>query len=312
VSRVRATAALAALLIALAALAGCGGGSKKPARATTTASGPAITIGTKNFPEQFVLGELYRQALEANGFRVRLKSDIGSSEIVDGALTAGSLDMYPEYTGVVLSEIARLRARPPSAAAAYSRAKAFEEGRGFTLLGMTPFSDSNALAVTPAFARRHRLHTIADLANVPGGVTIGAPPEFSTRFEGLVGLRQLYGLGGLRVRPLKIGDQYAALGAGRVDVANVFTTDGQLERGRYVLLRDPRNLFAFQNVAPVIRKVLVIGNPRLTRAIDAVSRKLTTSAMRTMNAAVVLRHEDPAAVAARFLRQAGLMGSTGG
>jgi osmoprotectant transport system substrate-binding protein len=310
VSRGRPTAALAALLIALAALAGCGGGSRKPARGTT-AAGPAITIGTKNFPEQFVLGELYRQALEAHGFRVRLKSDIGSSEIVDGALTAGSLDMYPEYTGVVLSEIARVRARPPSAAAAYTRAKAFEEGRGFTLLGMTPFSDSNALAVTPAFARRHRLRTIADLARVPG-VKIGAPPEFRTRFEGLIGLRQLYRLVGVRVAALKIGDQYAALGAGRVDVANVFTTDGQLEQGHYVLLRDPRNLFAFQNVAPVIRKVLVTGNPRLTRVIDSVSHKLTTSAMRAMNAAVVLRHEDPAAVAARFLRQAGVTGAAGG
>src|SRR3989440_12651277 len=128
-SRARFTAAAGVLLIAL--VSGCGGGgSGKAGKAGKTAAGPEITIGTKNFPKQFVLGELYRQALEANGFPVRLKSDIGSSEIVDGALTAGSLDMYPEYTGVVLSEIARLRSRPPSAAAAYTRAKKFEEGRG--------------------------------------------------------------------------------------------------------------------------------------------------------------------------------------
>jgi osmoprotectant transport system substrate-binding protein len=299
-------AAAAALLIAIAALTGCGGGSTG-AKAPTIGPGPAITIGTKNFPEQFVLGELYKQALEANGFRVNLKSDIGSSEIVDRALTAGSLDMYPEYIGVVLSEIARRHDRPPSAAAAYRAAKTFQEGRGFTLLTMTPFSDSNALAVTPAFARRHGLRSIADLAKLPAPVVVASAPEFRTRFEGLVGLRQLYGLGSLRVQPLQIGDQYAALDSGRVDVANVFTTDGQLGRARYVLLRDPRNLFAFQNVAPVIRKVLVTGNPKLTAVIDAVSRKLTTAAMRSMNAAVAQRHEQPAAVAARFLRQVGLV-----
>jgi osmoprotectant transport system substrate-binding protein len=298
------TAAVAALLIALP---GCGGGNDKGSKEPTVERNRPITIGTKNFPEQYVLGELYRQALQAQGVPVRLKSDIGSSEIVDRALTAGSLDMYPEYIGVALSELAGRRERPASAAVAYKAAKRFEEGRGFTMLAMTPFSDSNALAVTPAFARRNRLRSIPDLGRLPGGADIGAPPEFRTRFEGLVGLRQLYGLKGLRVKALKIGDQYAALDSGKVDVANVFTTDGQLEKGRYVLLSDPRNLFAFQNVAPVIRQALVTGNPKLTQTLDAVSRKITTAAMRSMNAAVVQRHEQPAAVAARFLRRVGLV-----
>src|SRR5947208_3355950 len=146
--RRRVTAAAAVLLIAL--VPGCGGGGSSNAGKTGKAgTGPQITIGTKNFPEQFVLGELYKQALEAKGFRVRLKSDIGSSEIVDRALTAGSLDMYPEYIGVSLSELAGHTGRPTSRADAYRRAKKFEEGRGFTLLGMTPFSDQNALAVLP-------------------------------------------------------------------------------------------------------------------------------------------------------------------
>src|SRR3954453_7546838 len=139
------TAALAVLVLAFA---GCGGGSgKDSSSAARPSDAPVITIGTKNFTEQFILGELYKQALEASGFRVALKSDIGSSEIVDRALTAGSLDMYPEYTGVVLSEIAHARGRPPNnPQSAFRRAKAFEEKRGFTLLSMTPFSDSNALA----------------------------------------------------------------------------------------------------------------------------------------------------------------------
>src|SRR3954453_21516971 len=142
-------AALAALLIALAGCGGGGdgGGSASTKQTTTTPAAPQITIGTKNFPEQFILGDLYKQALEANGFRVRLKSDIGASEIVDRALTGGSLDMYPEYIGVALSELAGKRERPKSAQAAYRDAKAFEESRGFTLLKMTPFSDQNALAV---------------------------------------------------------------------------------------------------------------------------------------------------------------------
>jgi osmoprotectant transport system substrate-binding protein len=302
------TAALAALLIALVGLAGCGGdgGGATPKKTTTQASAPQITIGTKNFPEQFILGELYRQALEAKGFRVRLKSDIGSSEIVDRALIAGSLDMYPEYIGVALSELAGQTGRPSSRFDAYRRAKKFEGKRGFTLLGMTPFSDQNALAVLPSSAKSHGLRAIGDLARLPGTVVIAAPPEFRSRFEGLVGLRRVYGLTRVRVKQLKIGEQYAALDKRMADTANVFTTDGQLEKGRYVLLRDPRSLFTFQNVAPVIRKDLLRKYPAVEATIDRVSRKLTTKAMRAMNADVVQRGEAPAAVAGQFLRTAGM------
>jgi osmoprotectant transport system substrate-binding protein len=304
-------AALAAILFALAGCGGGDGGGDAKKQATAAPAEPQITIGTKNFPEQFILGELYKQALEANGFRVRLKSDIGSSEIVDRALVAGSLDMYPEYIGVALSELAGRTARPKSRADAYRRAKAFEEKRGFTLLGMTPFSDQNALAVLPSYAKSHGLRSIGDLAKVPGTVLIAAPPEFRSRFEGLVGLRRVYGLTNLDIKQLKIGEQYGALDKHMADAANVFTTDGQLEKGRYVLLRDPRSLFTFQNVAPVIRKDLLRKNPALESTIDLVSQKLTTKAMQAMNAAVVQRGEQPAAVAERFLRQVGVMNGPG-
>lgn len=297
-----ATVVLLALCVGVSACGGGNGGSKKK----DASHGPTITIGTKNFTEQFILGELYRQALMAHGFRVNLKSNIGSSEIVDRALTAGSLDMYPEYTGVLLSEIAGRHREPRSSAAAYRQAKAFEEKRGFTLLGMTPFSDSNALATTPRFARRNHLRSIADLAHIPGGGEIGAPPEFRTRFEGLVGLRQVYGLHDVRVMPFKIGDQYGALDSGKVGVAAVFTTDGELVRGHYALLRDPRRLFAFQNVAPVIRKGLVAHYPEVARVINTVSAKLTTQAMREMNAEAV-KGSSPSQVARRFLSRSGLV-----
>jgi osmoprotectant transport system substrate-binding protein len=298
---------LVLLLAATLIVGGCGG-SGAPARSTSgSAEQPALRIGTKNFAEQFLLGELYKQALQAKGFRVELKENIGSTEIIHQALTDGALDMYPEYIGVLLSEVANVRARPSSPRAAYEEAQAFERRRGFTLLGTTPFSDANALAVKPAFARRNDVRTIADLAKVPGGVRIGAPPEFETRFEGLVGLGQRYGIHDVRFRPLAIGRQYAALDAGRVDVAAVFTTDGQLASRRYVILDDPRGVFGTQHVAPIISDAALRRNgPRLRAVIDAVSRRLTASAMRRMNAAVQLEGRSSADVAAEFLRGAGL------
>jgi osmoprotectant transport system substrate-binding protein len=300
---------LAVLLAAVLLLGGCGGGSDPPAKGSTRARAQApLRIGTKNFAEQFLLGELYKQALEAKGFPVELKENIGSSEIIHQALTDGALDMYPEYVGVLLSEVANVRARPTSPRAAYDAAETFERGRGFTLLGMTPFSDANALAVTPAYARRHHVRTIADLAKVPGGVRIGAPPEFETRFEGLVGLRSRYRIRDARFRPLAIGRQYAALDTGRVDVAAVFTTDGQLAGGDYVILDDPRDVFGTQHVAPIISEAaLRTHGPRLRAVLDAVSRRLTAAAMRRMNAAVQLQGRSSADVAAGFLRGAGLV-----
>lgn len=294
-----------ALLVAAMLLAGCGDARDAAERAQASRDAepaPALRIGTKNFTEQYILGELYRQALEAEGFRVELKRDIGSSEIVHEALVAGALDMYPEYVGVLLSEIADQPSRPPDARAAYKQAEAYEEERGFTLLEMTPFSDSNALAVTAATARRHGLSRIGDLQRLPGGVEIGAPPEFRTRFEGLLGLQRVYDMTDVAVTALPIGEQYEALDSGEVDAAAVFTTDGRLGQRRYVVLDDPRGLFAAQHAAPVIdRDALEAHGPELAAAIDAVSRRLTTRAMRTMNAQVDLRGLEPAVVARRFL-----------
>jgi osmoprotectant transport system substrate-binding protein len=281
-----------------AGLVGCGGGSGT----STTAPLPVLTIGTKNFTEQYILGQLYAQTLRKAGFRVVLKSNIGSSEIVDKALTAGSLDMYPEYTGVLLTEIAGDTRRPRTARIAYARAKAFQEKRGFTLLQATPFSDSNALAVLPRFAAAHHLRTIADLRRI-AGARLGALPEFQTRFEGSVGLRSVYGVDKFRFVPLLFPARYPSLDKGRVDVLAVFTTEGQLSAGRYRVLSDPRNLFAFQNLAPVIRRDLVRKyGAKLTEPLDRLTVRLTTEVMRRMNAAVDLKGQKPAAVAAKFIR----------
>jgi osmoprotectant transport system substrate-binding protein len=303
--------ALAAfVLVLVVAFAGCGGGNDDTPSTSAQippSDGPPIRIGAKNFTEQAILGELYRQALEAKGYDVVLKPAVGSTEIIHRALQRGALDMYPEYVGVLLSEVADLRARPRSAAAAYELARAFEKKRHFTMLAQTPLSDSNALGVKPQFAKRHRLRTIADLRRLPGTVKISALSEFATRYEGLVGLHDVYGLRHLRVTVVPSEGRYPALDHGDVDVASVFKADGQLAANRYVVLDDPRGLFASGHVAPIISdKALAAHEPGLRTAIDAVSRVLTTPAMREMNAAVDLTKRKPAVVAREFLASHGL------
>lgn len=301
---------LAALSLGLlVGLGGCGGSDDEtPPERATTPDGPPIRIGTKNFTEQRILGELYRQALEARGYEVVLKTDIGSSEIVHRALRRGALDMYPEYIGVLLSEVAEDTERPRSDAAAYEAAQAFERRNGFTLLAQTPFADANALAVKPDFARRHGLSTIADLRKLKGTVQIAALPEFATRYEGIRGLEKRYGLQNVRAVAVEGSERYSMLDDGDVDVASVFTSESQLAGDDYVVLDDPRRVFASGRVAPVVDDELLESHgPELRDAIDAVSRELTTDAMREMNGAVDLKRREPAAVAAAFLRARGLL-----
>jgi osmoprotectant transport system substrate-binding protein len=309
-SRRRLWPALLAIAVAAAVPIGCGGDANdKPRAASPTATQPAhppIRIGTKNFTEEFVLGELYAQALRAKGFDVKLRSNIGSSEITHQALLNGVLDMYPEYVGTLLSEVADMPNRPASTAASYALAKRFEERHGFTLLAPTPFSDDEALAVTPKFAAEHDVRSLADLKRVPR-LTIGAPSEFQARFEGLVGLDEFYGVHKPRFFPLDFDKRYPALNSGKVDVAAVFTTERQLTGHRYVVLADPRGLFAVQHVAPIISKKVLAAQPRLRAAIDAVSAKLTTQAMRRMNGAVDLDRRTPREVATQFLTSQGLL-----
>lgn len=305
-----ATLLAAFVMVAGLLLGGCGGSEDDTTttQTATTASGQTIRIGSKNFTEQTILGELYRQALEAKGFDVVLKPDIGSSELIHRALRRGVLDMYPEYIGVLLSEVARKTERPPSATAAYRVAQAYERQSGFTLLEQTPFSDANALAVKPVFARRHGLRTIADLRKLKGNVQIAALAEFETRFEGLEGLDEVYGLDNLRVVAVEDDGRYAALESGRSDVASVFTTESQLAGDDYVVLGDPRRLFASGHVAPIISDmVLEAHGDELRAAIDAVTGTLTTPLMREMNAEVVAEKRAPAAVAAKFLRAHNLL-----
>jgi osmoprotectant transport system substrate-binding protein len=305
-----------AVLLSVAVVA-CGSASSSSSPSSTNgaptskpqpgAGKPAVTLGTKNFTEAFVLGELYTQALRSAGYRVTLTSDIGPSEVVDRALLARRIDGYPEYTGTILSDIAHRHTRPASAAQAYVWAQAFESRRGMEMLRMAPAQDTNVLVAKPVFAAAHHLHSLADLRGLDGGATLGAPPEFARRYEGLLGLRQVYRVTRLRYRALAIGTQYQALERDAVQLANVFTTDGQLSQGGYALLADPRNIFGFQNVTPVIRKdVLEREGPAFTSTINTVSAIISTQALRVMNAAVDLGQQRPADVARQFLKANGL------
>jgi osmoprotectant transport system substrate-binding protein len=282
-------------------------GSTAAATAQPGKGKPPVTLGAKNFTEQYILGELYGQALKAKGFSVTVKSNIGSSEITDKALTSGKIDLYPEYTGTILTAIAKMEDRPRSAEEAYELAKAFEAERGFTTLDKTPFFNADGLAVLPDYAEKHGLKTIADLAKA-GSFAYGAPPENKTRFQGLVGMKQEYGLDKVKFRPLAIGLQYKALDSRKIDVAAIFTTDGQLQGGKYTVLEDPKGVFGYQNVTPVVNaKVLAAQGPEFAATLDAVSAKLTTEAMQQMNAAVDLDKAKPAAVAKAFLDANGLL-----
>ena len=307
-------------VVAALALCACGSSSSPGTSsvASTTTSGstprgpgvgkPAVTIGTKNFTEELILGQLYAQALRAKGFSVRLKNDIGASEVVHRQLEAGQIDGYPEYTGTILSVLAHDSSRPPSAGVAYARAAAFERRQGDALLAMAPATDTDVVITKPTFASQHHLSTLADLARLGSAAALAGPPEFKTRFNGLVGLEQVYGVRNLGFIPVKIGDQYSALDDGRAQLAAAFTTDGQLSQGGYALLADPKNIFGFQNVTFVVRAAtLAREGPAFAQTINAVSAKLSTQALRVMNAAVVLDQQSPDAVARQFLGANGLV-----
>jgi osmoprotectant transport system substrate-binding protein len=317
-------AMLAMLAVVLTA---CGSSSNSSSSSSTTASTPAattsatstpaassgpgvgkpaVTIGDKNFAEENILGALYSQALAAQGYKVTLKDNLGSTEIAYKALTSGQVEMYPEYTGVLLSAIANQTKNPASAQAAYDEAKAYVAKDGLTMLNYTPFYDADALATLPGYASRNHLTSIPDLKPLGKQVKLGAPPEFATRFEGLVGLKQEYGVSPT-FTPIAIELSYKALESGQVDVQNVFTTDGQLLGGKFKLLADPKHVFGFQNVAPLVKQSVVAAEgPAFVQTLNKVSALLTINAIQQMNAAVSIDKQSAASVAAKFLQDNGL------
>jgi osmoprotectant transport system substrate-binding protein len=270
-----------------------------------TGATPTITVGTKNFTEAFVLGQLYKQALEAKGFKVAYKENIGSSELIDTALTSGKINFYPEYTGVLALNIAHAKS-PKTAAATYAAAKAFEEKRGYTLLKQTPFFDADSFTVLTSTAKKYGLKTISDLKKVPK-LSYGGYPECDKRITCLLGLKQIYGLKNIKFVQLGTIPVTKLIDSGKVTGGDVFTTEPALANPKYTALIDNKHIYGFQNVAPVVsKKVVSAYGAKLTNAVNAVSAKLTNQAMIAMNKAVAVDKKTPAAVAKAFLQANGL------
>jgi osmoprotectant transport system substrate-binding protein len=305
------TAALAVLAAAAVLLAACssttttsstGSTSSSSSSSAAAGNGKTLILGTKDFTEEFIIGALYKLALQAKGYTVNYKPNIGATEIIDKALTSGQIDAYPEYTGESVATVAGINTIPATPQQEYNLAKAFYAKRGQSMSAMTPFFDTDAIAVTKAYAAKWGLKTTADLKKVPH-FTLGARPEFQGREEGAVGLQKVYGIHNFTFKSLALGLQYQALDSGAVDAADVFTTDPQLASGKYVVLTDPKNVFGFQNIALVIstKKLNQLGGQAFLSIINQVNALLTTPAIIAMNKAVAIDKQQPQDVARTFL-----------
>jgi osmoprotectant transport system substrate-binding protein len=270
-------------------------------------AGTTIILGTKNFPEEYILGQLYKQALEAKGFSVSYKENIGSTELIQTSLTSGKINMYPEYTGVIVQDVFHHTLSAKTAAGTYKLAKQLEATKGFTLLNATPFFDTDVVAVTNATAKKYGLKSIGDLQKA-GSFKFGGFPECKTRNTCFVGYTKHYGITKAAFVPLAGISAYAALDAGKVLAADVFSTDPPLGKGsKYTVLADPKHVTGFQNVAPIVKtSVATALGSKFTQTVNAVSAKLTQDAIVAMNKAVIVDKQSAAKVAGAFLKANGL------
>ena len=261
-----------------------------------------MTIGTKDFTEEFILGELYKGALEAKGYTVNLKKNIGATEIIDTALTSHKIDAYPEYTGESVATVAKRNEPAKTADEEYQLAKQFYEGRGQTVSDPTPFQDVDAIATTKAYAQKHDLATMEDLKKI-GSFSLGARPEFKARQQGLAGMKKVYGINNAKFRQLALGRPVPGAGhrqgrrrehlhhrraAGQRQVHGAHGPQGRLrlpERGLRHRQEQARPL----------------GGDQFMNVINGVNKLLTTPAITAMNKAVAIDKQDEATVARQFL-----------
>ncbi len=312
-----------ALIAGLSALvlAGCGvvpgardDHTEKAASSALPGTGkPLVTIGDKNFTEQFVLGELYYLALRNDGFSVQLNQNIGTLDVTMQQLRTGALAMYPEYIDTWDSDVAHDSGPFDSSAEAYQVGQAYAKAHGMQLLNPSPFSDTGAIAVTFNYAVQHSLTTIHDLRSVNHGVKLGGPPQFQEDrtglpwLPGLPSLESAYGFHTSSYNSLEVGGQYQALDSGQVQAAQVFSTDAQLSTGDYTLLGDPLHAFGWGNVVPVVTAhAMAIEGPAFASTINQVTALLTTDVIRELNAEVDLQGQNAATVASQFLAENGL------
>ena len=318
---------LLALLVAALAVAGCGddndsssdSGSADTSSDTSSSqiqkndknSSTKVTMGSKNFTEQKVLGEIYAQALAAAGYDVSTQLNLGDEKTALKALEGGDISAYPEYTGTALLSFFGVTADklPNDEQKAYEEAKAGFAKKDLTALPPTPFVSSNEVAVTKETADKYSLQKISDLKPVAGKLTLYGSPECRQRLDCLLGLEQVYGLKFKKFVPVDIALRHEVLKKGQADVSIVFTTDPQNKREGFVLLEDDKGMFPPYNSTLVVRNdVIDKAGPDFAKTVEMVNKGLTDEVMQELNARVDLDKSTPKDVAGQYLQESGLTG----
>ena len=315
---------LLALLVAALAVAGCGdddddgcggGGASQESsgqiQKNDKNSPTKVTIGSKNFTEQKVLGEIYAQALAAAGYDISTELNLGDEKTALKALEGGEISAYPEYTGTALLSFFGYTADkvPSDEAQAFDLAKEGFAEKNLTALPPTPFVSSNEVAVTKETADKLSLEKISDLEGKSQDLTLYGTPECRQRLDCKLGLEKVYGLKFKKFVPVDIALRHEVLKKGQADVSIVFTTDPQNKREGFVLLEDDKGMFPPYNSTLVVRNdVLDKAGPDLQETVELVNRNLTDEVMQELNARVDLDKETPADVAAKYLQETGLVG----
>lgn len=306
----------AALVTALTAV--CGGCMPWTSRGPPDGTHPGgrhrmvITVGPFDFPESGLLADIYGDALKAMGFPVRVLPGLGSRELVDPALLSGLIQLVPEYAGSALQFNSLGRQSATSDVMAANRALTLLMADRGVVAGLPAAAqNTNAIVVRAATAARYGLRSIADLARVAPRLAFGGPPECPGRAYCLPGLKQAYGLHFKSFVPLDAGGPLTlqALTEGSVDVALLFSTDPSISAGHLVALADDRGLQPAENVTPLVsRDVVARYGPGLVTALNAVSARLDTLALRALDARMEIQGQDPRQVADSWLRAQGLSG----
>ncbi|MFF7762573.1 ABC transporter substrate-binding protein [Streptomyces griseorubiginosus] len=303
--------AAVALAAATVLLAGCGSSDKSSdplnEDSAGAGSGDTVVVGSNNFAESILLADIYGEALKAKGVKVSYKPNIGSRETTYGLLKNGSITVLPEYNGSLLAYLDKDAAQE-SAEAVNTAVKAKLDPK-LTFLDSAPAEDKDSVSINAATAKKYNLtdeSTLADLKSIAGELVIGGSPEFQTRQQGLLGLESEYGLKFKSFKALDAGGPLtqAALKKNTVQAADIFTTDPTIVKEKFVVLKDPKNLFGFANVTPLVYKSGL--SKEGVAALNAVSAKLDTQGLLAMDLQVQLENKDPLDVAKAWLKTNGL------
>jgi osmoprotectant transport system substrate-binding protein len=292
-----------------------GEGEEAEAGAEAIASDPAnakvsLTIGSKNFPEQEILGEIYTQALAAAGYKAKSDLSLGSETVALKTLKAGQISGYPEYASTALTSFFGLEPEevPSDAAEAWEKANSEFEKEGLEAFEPTPFASANAVGLLKSTAEKYHLKTISDLEGVSEKLSLYGSPECRQRIDCLAGLEKLYGLKFKEFKPVDISLRYKVLEQGQADLSILFTTDPQLaaESEKFVILEDDKKVFPSGNIIFVTsKKVAESAGPDYEETILNVQKGLTLEVMQELDARVELEKETPKAAAAAYLEAAG-------